>query len=321
MSNQVVKETVSCETAEQFLSALSPIGEKFKDSSPGDNWLFRGQGQDYPLIPSLLRPDSVSRDKIQKLTKYKVEDYSQLVKAELDFLISFFEIADRRGLVLPDDSQDFRNVLERLRISCKDPNYEINDDTWITISEILSLMALAQHYGIPTRLLDWTRLPYVSAFFAAEDACNHNYDKSSLLVVWAFYYPVFSEQLIYKNALFAIRGVTAPSATNINLKAQQGVFTLMDFNITQEHKGSCLPFDKVLEKSVEDLMSRNPSDIRYLQSSLQKITLPVSEADKLLFLLAKLDVTPSSVYPGYDSIISDLKMRRSFENYELESNH
>jgi len=310
MSNQVVREPVNCKTAEQFLTVLSPIGEYFKNEKHSTNWLFRGQGQDYQLKPSLFRTDPPSIKKLKELTKYNIEDYSQLIKAELDFLIQFFEIADKRGLVLPDDSQDFRSGLEVLRQYRKDNNYKIDHDRWVMLTKTLSLMALAQHYGVPTRLLDWTRKSDIAVFFAAEDAYKHKYDPSSNLVVWAFCFPNFDRQKKHKSDdLFDIWGVTAPSATNANLKAQQGVFTLLDFRFTDESQGNCLPFDSLLENLTAKTKTANPS----LEWGLQKFTLPVSETEKLLLLLAKMDIASSSVYPGYGSIISDLQMRRSFE--------
>jgi hypothetical protein len=38
--------------------------------------------------------------------------------------------------------------------------------------------------------------------------------------------------------------------------------------------------------------------------------LPISEAYTLLDLLAKLDITPSAIYPGYQSIVSDMQLQK-----------
>jgi hypothetical protein len=299
----IVLPEVSCSTAKEFLQALSPTGDFFYDGVINSPWLFRGQGRDYPLIPSLFR----KRGKIIALTQRNVESYSELLLAERDVLINFFKIADKRGLVLPDDSQELRINLEELS----------NDQIVIKrlggsniTDSALSLMALAQHYGIPTRLLDWTRLPFVAAYFAAEDAKKHReeWDESEKLIVWSFYFPAFWKQTLHANDSYFIRGITAPSASNPNLKAQQGVFTLVNPGATEEKSGNYKPFDKILEYYA----TGHSHEEWFLKCRIRKFTLPISESSQLLFLLAKMDITPSAIYPGYQSIVDDMKNEHLF---------
>jgi hypothetical protein len=212
-------------------------------------------------------------------------------------------------------------------------------------------MALAQHYGVPTRLLDWTRQPYIAAFFAAESAKklldDRKCDFAECLVVWAFYFPDLGRQDDEVRKYAPISVVTAPKATNTNMKAQQGVFTLLnttylrdftspeyygeeswlyrlianpEMKYLKDTKGDYPPLDVFLNNLA---LAEYPlcvdlvydSNVKRLISNcrFQKFTLPISEAPQLLHLLAKFDITPSVVYPGYHSISSDLKIQNYWE--------
>jgi hypothetical protein len=48
----VIQSQVACSSAKDFLDALFPLGAYFKGIKVSKTWLFRGQGQHKPLIPS-----------------------------------------------------------------------------------------------------------------------------------------------------------------------------------------------------------------------------------------------------------------------------
>lgn len=308
----IVQLPIACATAEEFIEALSPIGNYFKAVKPLGEWLFRGQGADLPLVPSAFRQRGT--EKLTQLSGRQIDNYGQRMLAERDALIRFFEIADRRGLVLPDDSQELRSTLEILNSERGDLFVERGYQEWQPADKALSIMALAQHYGLPTRLLDWTKRSWIAAFFAA-DSAYHNRTRnqpSDVMVVWAFYFPFIGKHDSLGRHTDPIRVVTAPTATNPNLRAQQGVFTLLSPYYTNEAEGPYQPMEQVLEEMAATGDPEKSSAAKSIEGSkLQKFTLPTSEAKHLLLLLAKLDITPSAIYPGYQSILSDLEILSS----------
>ncbi len=57
--------------------------------------------------------------------------------------------------------------------------------------DVLGWLALMQHYGAPTRLLDWTYSFFVAAFFALRDAVSNPPEKREPAVVWALFRDAF----------------------------------------------------------------------------------------------------------------------------------
>jgi len=271
-----------------------------------NGYIFRGQvRKDWPLLPVAHRPDN-PLEKYTPQPPYKgtldsgeTQEYlGQHVHAELRAVQLFLEAADRVGIQTPLDYSDL--ALHRSLLDALFSHQEIESHSEFPAQRFHPSMALAQHHGVPTRLLDWTESPLIAAYFAAEKASvlAGNDRKDTEFAIFGF-----GTQLLEK--VKSITLVSPPRAKNSFLRAQRGVFTVIN-NANQFFlKNGRWP-------SLEDAVSaeRDPR-IHYTKPPLIRFSLPATEADQLLRLLYRLDVSKLTLMPSLNHAAEHLAYKRT----------
>jgi hypothetical protein len=267
-----------------------------------DKYIFRGEYEDYfQLIPKSLR--EYEYENIIRLGKVfgekKKTTYEQYY-AEYNILKGFYNLCDLNGIELPEITE-YRNTIERDYI----PNYKFNFQYWLP-QELWEIAGLAQHYGLPTRLLDWTYDVNVALFFAVNDTLKKS-NSSKYMVLYllnTLYFEIIRIQSIFSPVVL----IRPAYSRNSNLYAQKGLFTLWQESISSNlHEN---PVDKeTFDKKIIGMMESiefSPS----LYSSgkvLYKFKINKQITMQLKDTLKSNGYTTASIFPGMNGIVECMK--------------
>ena len=166
-------------------------------------------------------------------------------------------------------------------------------------NEYSAWLTLMQHYGLPTRLLDWSRSPLIACFFAVQDWNDCQTDAS----IWALCPSLLNEQFGFSNYLYpmdkdTVRELLVPAFHNrpisnkviacwaveydLRVYVQQSAFTVHD----------CItPLNKVIGN----------------ETWLKQYIIPAHIKAEFNHTLKTLGFDISDVYPDLEHIAMELK--------------
>lgn len=213
-------------------------------------------------------------------------------------------------------ASNFKGI-EEYYLNLFESKYHIYNDVEHEPKSKLGWLSIMQHYGAPTRLIDFTESPYVALYFALEGYAAHM--KSDLSIFAINYKQVMDESLRYmstkdssfnmkrkdiygqEDSLFddvvdrfsyEILWVTEPKEVNVRIDRQAGTFLISG--------------DRT--KRVEDLLVGGI----YKECEVYKYVIPRGCITGIFALLRKMNINSKSIYGDLFGLAKGIKMDMQF---------
>jgi hypothetical protein len=177
---------------------------------------------------------------------------------------------------------------------------------------LIEWLALMQHHGAPTRLIDFTKSPYIASYFAFEFMDQTSHSSS----VWAINSELIGAKLI-DNRFFDLIIESSKMNKPLEMMRFEKMFEENDRSFIIPVEPFIMNKRYYLQQSVfmSPANSNKPfmEQLDFLEDDIKKavvkLILPISIKNEALRDLRKMNITRASLFPDLDGYCQSLKVK------------